>query len=172
MRRVIVPIIVTLLVLAALPVSAGKIGFVNAEQAIAAVEEGQAKFAELKEWQAPYTARLDQLRDQILALRQQLSSAQATASPEELKQIEDQELVARRAFEDERREYERELEVKKNEFLAGIAAKIGEVGSEYAEANGFDAVFLMTGQPMMYVADSADLTPIIIELYNERFPVN
>jgi Skp family chaperone for outer membrane proteins len=172
MRRVIVPIVVATLALAALPASAGKIGFVNAEQAIAAVQEGQVRFDELKQWQAPRTARLDQLRDQILALRQQLNSAQSTATAEELKQIEDQELAARRAFEDERRAYERELEEKKNEFLADVASKIGQVGSEYAEANGYDAVFLMTGQPMMYVADSADLTPIIIELYNERFPVN
>lgn len=169
MRRWIVPIIVVLL--AAVPATAGKIGFVNAEEAVAQVEEGQAKFAELRTWQDQQQARLDSLRNRVLALRQQLANEQETASPEAIAAIERNELAARRDFEDARRVYERELQERKDRFLSEIASKISTVGAEYAAANDYDAVFLLTAQPMVYVAESANLTDTVVELYNERYPV-
>jgi Skp family chaperone for outer membrane proteins len=171
MRGVTVCFIVCALLVAA-TATAGKIGFVNAELAATQVDEGQAKFAELRAWQDPRQGELDRLRDRVMALRQQLANAQGTATPEELSSIERNELDARRGFEDARREYERELEQKTSQFLAEIAAKIGEIGSEYAEANDYDAVFLTTAQPMVYVSEAADLTPLIVELYNQRYPVS
>jgi len=170
MRRWI-PAVVVLVVLVALPVSAGKIGFVNAEQAVAQVDEGKQKFEELRAWQEPQQARLDGLRDRVMALRQQLAQSQETANPDALSAIERNELEARRAFEDARRDYERELEARKNAFLDEIAVKISALGKEYAEANDFDAVFLMTAQPMVYVSEAANLTDEVVAMYNERYPV-
>jgi Skp family chaperone for outer membrane proteins len=171
MRRVIL-ILALILSLAAVPASAGKIGFVNAERAVAQVDEGRAKFEELRGWQEPQQARLESLRDRIMALREQFAREQESATPEALAAIERNELEARRAFEDARREYERELEARKNAFLDDIAVKIGTLGKEYAEANGYDAVFLLTGQPMVYVSSEADLTEILVEMYNERYPAS
>ncbi len=170
MRRWI-PAVVALTLLVALPVSAGKIGFVNAEQAVAQVDEGKQKFEELRAWQQPQQARLDGLRDRVMALRQQLTREQETATPDQLSVIERNELEARRAFEDARREYERELEARKDAFLDEIAVKISALGKEFAEANDYDAVFLMTAQPMVYVSEAADLTDEVIAMYNERYPV-
>jgi Skp family chaperone for outer membrane proteins len=75
MRRLVVPVTLVLL-LAAIPATAGKIGFVDADQAVAQVEESKAKLAQLQASQAPYHARLDRLRDQVLALGDQLAAAQ------------------------------------------------------------------------------------------------
>ena len=171
MRRLTVPIILVLL-LAALPATAGKIGFVDAEQAVSQVEEGKKKLAELQTWQAPYHARLDRLRAQVLALGDQLNAQQGSATPEALAEIERRQIDAMREFEDARREYERELETKKTQVLADITSKIGTIGREYAKANDFDAVFLLGGQPMVYVAEPANLTAIVIEIYNKRYPVS
>jgi Skp family chaperone for outer membrane proteins len=171
MRRVTLTFVV-LAVVAALPADAGKIGFVNAEQAVARVEEGQKKFDELRSWQEPQQARLESLRGRIMTLREQLVRAQESSSREAIESIERNELEARRAFEDARREYERELETRKNAFLEEIASKIGKLGAEYGAANGYDAVFLLTAQPMVYVSETADITEILIEMYNERYPVS
>lgn len=169
MRRLTVLSVLIVLMLSSLPARAGKIGFVDAERAIGEVEEGKKKFADLQKWQAPHQAKLDGLRDQVLALRNQL--AQET-SPEARAEIERNEISATRAFEDARRDYERALENKKQEFLSDIASKIALVGQEYAKKNEYDAVFLTSGQPMMYVAESVNLTDIVVELYNERFPIS
>jgi len=170
MRRLTVPIILVLL-LAASPSFAGKIGFVDAERAVAQVEEGKAKLAELQAWQTPYQAKLDRLRDEVLALRDQLTAEDGEASAEAIAEIERNQIDVMRQFEDARREYERELEAKKNEVLAEIANKIGTIGSEYAKANEYDVVFILGTQPVIYLADSADLTDKIIAIYNQRFPV-
>jgi len=171
MRRLALPILLIVL-LAAIPATAGKIGFVNAELAIAQVEEGKVEFEKLQTWQNPRQATLDRLRDRVMALREQLAEAQGSATPDELSSIERNELDARRAFEDARRDYERELEEKKNEFLSVIASKIGAVGTEFAKANDFDAVFLLTAQPMVYVSETADITDDVIAAYNKRYPAS
>jgi len=171
MRRLTVPIIVVL-ILAALPATAGKIGFVDAEAAVALVDEGKMKLAELQTWQAPYHTRLDRLRDQVLALSDQINNQRGTASPEALAEMERRQIDAMREFEDARRQYERELDTKKTQVLAEIASKIGAIGGEYAEANDFDAIFLLGGQPMMYVADPVNLTSTVVEIYNKRYPVS
>lgn len=171
MRRLTVPIILVLL-LTALPASAGKIGFVDAEAAVAQVDEGKVRIAELQTWQAPFHARLDRLRDEVLALSDQINDQQGKASAEAFAEIERRQIDAMREFEDARREYERELEAKKSQVLADIASKIGAIGGEYAKANDFDAIFLLSGQPMMYVADQVNLTGVVVEIYNKRYPVS
>jgi Skp family chaperone for outer membrane proteins len=171
MHRLTVPVVLALL-LAALPVSAGKIGFVDAERVIAEVGEGKAKLAELQAWQAPYQARLDSLREQILALSDQVNAKKGTASEEEVAAIEKNQIEVMRRFEDERRHYERELESKKDEILSAITMKIGQIGAQYAEANDFDAVFVLGAQRLVYLSDRANITDQIIEIYNERYPVS
>ena len=171
MRRLTIPIILVVL-LAAIPATAGKIGFVDAERAISEVEEAKQIFDELRSWQDPQQARLDSLRQRVMVLREQLAREQDSGSTEALRAIERNELDARRAFEDARRDYERELEEKKNVFLSEIASKIGALGAEYGEANDFDAIFLLTAQPMVYVAESSNITDLVVEMYNERFPVS
>jgi len=171
MRRLIIPIILVVL-LAAIPATAGKIGFVDAERALSEVEEAKQKFDELRSWQNPQQARLDSLRQRVMVLRERLTREQDSASPEAVVAIERNELDARRAFEDARRDYERELGERKDAFLGELASKIGKVGAEYGKANDYDAVFLLTAQPMVYVAESADITSLVIEMYNERYPAS
>ena len=93
------------------------------------------------------------------------------AAEEALQQLKEQELDARRVYEDAARSFQRQLEAKQNEFLGDVAVKVGTVASEYGEANGFDAIFVLNAQPLVYLSESADLTDTIIKLYDERFPV-
>ena len=171
MRRLIVPIILVVL-MAAIPAMAGKIGFVDAERAVTEVEEAKQKFEDLKAWQEPQQARLDSLRQRVIVLREQLARDQDSASPEAIQAIERNELDARRAFEDAARSYERELAERKDAFLGDIASKIGKVGADYGQANDYDAVFLLTAQPMVYVSETANITDLVVEMYNQRYPAS
>jgi outer membrane protein len=170
MRRLTILIVVAL-VLTALPATAGKIGFIDAERAAGDIDEGEVRLAELQAWQAPQQARLDRLRAEVLSLRDQLLEQQGTASAEKIAEIERNQVRVLREFEDARRDYERELEARKNQALDDISKKIREIGVEYAKANDFDAVFLVGAQPMVYVSESADLTNMVIQIYNQRYPV-
>jgi len=46
------------------------------------------------------------------------------------------------------------------------------VASEYGKANDFDAIFTLQAQPLIYIADGADVTATVIRLFDERFPAN
>ncbi len=67
---------------------------------------------------------------------------------------------------------DREFDAKQRELLAEVATRIRNVASEYAAANGFDAVFALDSQPLVYIADSAIITNAVIRLYDEKYPVD
>jgi outer membrane protein len=156
--------------LIAAPVMAGKIGFVDAERAVASVAEGQAKLKQLEAWAEPERARVESMANQVNDLREKINQQRTVASEEVLQDLQNQELRARRAYEDARRKYERDLETKQTEFLSEVAVKVGTVASDYGKANDFDAIFVLKAQPLVYVRETADLTETVIKLYDERFP--
>jgi Skp family chaperone for outer membrane proteins len=158
------------LMLVTAPVLAGNIGFVDAERAVASVKEGQAKLREFEAWAEPERQRVTALQTKMNDLRQQINQQSAVSAEEALEELRERELSARREFDDARRDFQRQLEAKQNEFLGDVAVKVGTVASEYGKANGFDAIFVLNAQPLVYVAESADLTDTIIKLYDERFP--
>ena len=94
------------------------------------------------------------------------------ASPDVIAQLEKDVVAARRAFEDAGRTFNRDVEAKQNELLGDVALRLGQVASEYGKANDFDAVFTLQAQPLVFIADGADLTDTVIRLFDERYPAN
>ncbi len=163
--------VVLALVAAASSVSAGKLGFVDAERVVMQVDEGKAKFKELEAWASPLQDKVQAAGEYVAEIRQQIGKQRGVASPETLERLGRDELDARRAFEDAKRTFERDLAAKRDEFLGEVAIKVGTVASDYGRANGFDAILVLKAQPIIFLADDADLTDLVIRLYNERFPV-
>jgi len=170
MRRMTGIFVVMVLVAAVGPASAGKVGFVDAEQAVMQVQEGQAKVKELEAWAKPQQQKVEAAAALVADIRQQINKQRSIASPETLERLGRDELDARRSFEDAKRNFERDLSAKQEEFFAEIAIKVGRVASDYGKANGFDAIFVLKAQPIIYLSEEADLTETVIRLYNERFP--
>ncbi len=171
MRRMVAWAIVAILGLAASPAWAGKIGFVRAERAVAATKEGKAALSQLTEWTQQQENRLQQMRDQLAKLEQEIQQKRPVVSDDVLKSLQDQDIALRRRLEDEARKLNRELDEKQNNILRPVAEKLNAVVTDYAKANDFDAIFIWKDMTMIYVADSADLTDIAVRLYDERFPV-
>ena len=162
-------IIVALLI--AQPALAGNIGFVDAERVVATVEEGKAELQQLEVWAGGERQRLEQLSGRVNEVRQQIAAQSRSASPDVVEGLRNEELAARRAFEDAKRDFDRRLEKRQTDLVAKIVTKVGTVAADYADANGLDAVFVLRPQLLIYLSPSADLTDEIIQLYNERFPV-
>jgi len=169
LHLIVLPIVLSV---AASPSLAGKIGFVDAERAVVSVNEGKAQVADLEAWAGPEREKVEALAARATEARQQLAAQGRVASAETFAQLQEEDRRATRAFEDARREFERKLEKKQNDFLGEVAVKVGQVASDYAKANDYDAIFVLKAQPMIYVAPASDLTDTVIRLYNERFPGN
>lgn len=150
--------------------AAANVAFLDAERAVQEVDEGKAKIAELDAWANPRRQEVARLQQQAVALSQELQQKRAVAAPDVVAELEQRARDAARSFEDGRRQFERELDRKQTEFLSDVAVKVGTVASDYGRSQGFDAIFVLKAQPLVYVADGADVTDTVIRLYNERFP--
>lgn len=170
--RTLVRWCVVVAMLVAVPAAAGNVGFLNLERAVATVKEGQKQMQAYEAWVKPRRENVEQLRTRTVELDEQLKAQRNVASPEAVQELEQQFLKARREFEDAGRAFNREVEAKQEEFLGKVATQIGTVAGEFAAANGYDAIFMLNAQPLVYVSEASDITNRVIKLYDERYPVD
>jgi outer membrane protein len=159
------------LLLTALPAAAGKVGFVEVERALSQVKEGVAKFREIELWAEPRQQELEEMRDRLRELQQRLAQQTNVTSPGALERLQEEERELRRRFEDATRQFQRDAGVRQDEALKDVSRKFSAVVTDYAERNGFDAVFIMKDSMLVYLAEAADLTDAIVAEYDQRFPV-
>ena len=164
-------VLVLVMVSAAAPATAGKVGFLDVEKAVSTVQEGRAQMQALEAWAKPRREELEQLRARAVELTNQLAAQRNVASADVVAQLEKDVVQARRAFEDAGRAFNRDLDAKQGEMLGDVALRLGQVASEYGKANDFDAIFTLQAQPLIYVAEGANVTDIVIRLFDERYPV-
>ena len=157
---------------AAIPVMAGNVGFLDTERAIKTVKEGQRQLQILDEWATQKSNDVEQMQSRVNELTQQLNAQRTVASADAIRKLEDDLLVAQRNVEDAGRTLQRDFEAKQRELLALVATRVRDLAGEYASANGFDAIFMLESQPLVYIANSAVITDPVIQLYDERYPIN
>jgi Skp family chaperone for outer membrane proteins len=159
-------------VFAAISAVAGNVGFLDTERAIKTVKEGQRQYQALDAWANQRADEVEAMQERVAELAQQLNAQRAVASPDAVAQLENDLLQAQRNLEDARRALQRDFDAAQRELLAQVATRVRDVASEYAAANDFDAIFMFESQPLVYVADSAIITNAVIQLYNEKYPVD
>jgi Skp family chaperone for outer membrane proteins len=162
------------LVVAALatPVAAGNVGFLDTDRAIRTVKEGQRQLQILDQWANQRADDVEALQARVNELTEQLDAQRAVASPEAVWRLEDELRQAQRDLEDASRTVQRDFAAKQKELLSQVATRVRDIAGEYAEANGFDAIFPFESQPLVYVAESSIITEAVIRLYDERYPVD
>jgi len=155
------------------PAGAGKIGILNVRQAIVSTAEGKQASAELQSQFAPRQNELEGLNKQINDLRQQLAANQNTWNDEQKAraQAQGQRLAAQ--MERKQNEMQQDVTDAQNEVVDRIGRKMMDVLDRYARENGFVAVFDSSAQssPIIYAANSIDVTQEIIRLYDQAYPV-
>ena len=147
-----------------------KLGFVSGLDVLYGTQSGQQEIAIvqtfMEEKQKEYDAQrmaLEQLRERFDT--QQLTlNAQTRAQMQRDIEVDDRELT--RFQEDTQVEITR----RRDEIFAAEDGKIQNLITDYAQENGFSVIFLRN-ETQIYVEPSLDITPDIIRIYDERFPV-
>jgi outer membrane protein len=163
---------VAILVLSALPAAAGGVGVLDAQRAVQEVEQGKAKFEELDAWAAPRQQQIEAMRTELVEVNNQFTQQRAVATQEVLADLQSRLRDLNRNLEDATRNFNRDAEAKQRELLDEVAVQVGKVASEYAEERDFDVVLIFDAQPLVYMSQRADITDKVIELYNQKYPVN
>jgi len=161
-----------IVILVAASAGAGQIGFLDAERAVLSVQEGKTQLKVLEEWATPRKDHIEQLKGEVAELNQRLATERSVASPDALAQLDRELVQTQRELEDEVRAFNRDLPARRDRMLGELSAKIMTVAAEYAEANGFDAIFLLGAHAVAYYAKPLDVTDAIIRLYDQKFPAS
>jgi len=177
MRTLRVPVVVLVagLVLAGGVVSAQdappvKIGFVDVERALFTIDEGRARLKELQDWAKPLQDELASLSKEIADLQAEIAAKQGVANDAALAELNRKLVERQRVFEDKQRRGKRDFDERQEAVLRDLGGKLNEVVTRYADENRYTAVFILKPNDLAYLAKTAEITDIIIKLYNERFP--
>ena len=157
---------------AAVPAVAGKIGFLDTEGVIKSVKEGQRQMRALDAWANERADQIDSLRERQAEISKQIEAQRSIASDEVIRGLEQELLQASRDVEDATRGLQREFESKQREMLAQVATRVRDLAGEYAKANDFDAILMFESIPLVYVNDAVIITDAVIQLYDERYPID
>jgi outer membrane protein len=154
----------------AAPAGPAKIAVINFQAAVAQTNEFQRSFDDLKSKFAPKRDHLQDLSKEIDSLQKDLQAKAATLS--------DVEKTSRaRTIDDKKKQLQREAEDDQNDFqqgmqqtFGGVASKVGTTLIDYAKKHGYTLVLDAgeQGSPVLYAAESANITKAIIDAYNVK----
>jgi outer membrane protein len=152
------------------PSGPAKIAVIAFQVAVAQTNEGQRGFAELQKKYQPKQSELKSLNDEIDNLTKQLQTQGDKLSDEEraarAKTIDDKKKQLQRSAEDDQNDMQNEMQ----ELYSSLASKVYDVLNDYVKKQGFTLVldFSQQQSPVLYAADSTNITKAIIDAYNVK----
>ena len=152
------------------PAGPAKVAVIAFQVAVAQTNEGQRNFADLQKKYAPREAHLKTLADEIDTLTKQLQTQGDKLSETErasrAKTLDEKKKKAQRELEDVQNDMNGEMQ----EMYNGLASKVYDVLSSYAQQQGFTLVLDVAQQqnPVLYASESSNITKSVIDAYNVK----
>ncbi|MGA9072244.1 MAG: OmpH family outer membrane protein [Terracidiphilus sp.] len=152
------------------PAGPAKVAVIAFQVAVAQTNEGQRDFADLQKKYAPKEAELKAAGDEIDTLTKQLQTQADKLSDTEkeakAKIIDDKTKKAKRDLEDAQNDMNQEMQ----ELYNSLATKVYDVLNDYATKEGYTLVLDVAQQqnPVLYAAESTNITKAVIEAYNVK----
>jgi outer membrane protein len=147
-----------------------KIAIIAFQQAVAATNEGQRNFAQLRVKFEPKQNQLKAESDEIDSLKKQLQDAGSTLSEPErdsrLRTIDEKTKSLQRAAEDAQNEASNAM----NDMYQQLAQKVYAVLDAYANQSKFTLVLDTSTQqtPVLWASNSTDITKAVVDAYNVK----
>jgi len=147
-----------------------KIAIIAFQQAVAATNEGQRNFAQLRVKFEPKQAALKAQSDEIDSLKKQLQDAGATLSEPErdsrLRTIDEKTKSLQRSAEDAQNEASTAM----NDMYQQLAQKVYAVLDAYSNQNKFTMVLDTSAQqtPVLWANQASDITKNVVDAYNAK----
>ena len=147
-----------------------RIAIIAFQQAVAATNEGQRNFAQLRTKFEPKQTALKSQSDEIDSLKKQLQDAGSSLSEPEresrLRIIDEKTKSLQRSAEDAQNEASGAM----NDMYQQLAQKVYAVLDTYAQQNKFTLVLDTSAQqtPVLWANGSSDITKQVVEAYNAK----
>jgi outer membrane protein len=147
-----------------------KIAIIQFQQAVAATNEGQRDFAELRKKFEPKQTQLKTQSDEIDSLKKQLQTQSATLSDTARaslnRQIDEKTKSLQRSAEDAQNDAQTEM----GEAYQKLAEKVYQVVQSYATQSGYTLVLDASAQqsPVLWANQGTDISQAVVEAYNQK----
>src|SRR5262249_31683222 len=106
-------------------------------------------------------------------LRQRLSTGEGKLNPEETQRLTRQGEALAKQLQRKQEDFQEDVNAAQQEAFDRIGRKMMDVLDRYSRENGYVAVFDSSAQgaPIIYAANTIDVTQDIIKLYDQAYPV-
>ncbi|MGA8044371.1 MAG: OmpH family outer membrane protein [Terracidiphilus sp.] len=147
-----------------------KIAVIAFQVAVAQTNEGQRNFADLQKKYDPKRQQLKALSDEVDGLKKQLQTQGSTLTDaqrsEKTRAVDDKEKQLQRSAEDAQNDMQQEMQ----EMYNTLASKVYDVLNDYVKKHGYTLVldFSQQQSPVLYAAESTNITKEVIQAYNEK----
>ena len=148
-----------------------KIAVIEVERLLQESGRGRVAVQELTGLRDAKEVELQGQQEQLAALQKQYNDGRLTLAEDRLaeleKRLEDMTIGLRRSQDDANREMQKLQGEKFGEIEQAVLPIISQVGREF----GYTAIFNKFQGGLLFSADAADITNLIIERYNAAYPV-
>jgi outer membrane protein len=150
-----------------------KVGVISVQVAIQSTAEGKQSAAELQSRFAPRQTELDNLRKQIEDLQTRLRTTSNTLSDEEKARLAREGDQLTRTYQRKQQDSQDDFNEAEREIVDRIGRKMIDILDKYSKENGYSIILDTSAQntPVIYAANTIDVTQDIIKLYDQSYPV-
>ena len=154
------------------PAPQTKVGIIHIQNAIISTKDGQKAASELQAKFAPKKADLEKKQSAISQLQDQLRKGSNTMSEDAkqklMREIDQNTKSLNRETEDD----QAELDQEQGKVMQELGQRMMAVIDKYAKDNGFSLILDVSSPqtPVLYAANSIDITQDIIGLYDKNAP--
>ena len=155
------------------PSGPNKVGVINVQVAITSTAEGKQAAAELQSKFAPRQTDLDNMRKQLDDLQTRLRTGQTTLSDDEKARLAREGDVLTRTYQRKQQEAQDDFNDEQQDVVNRIGRKMMLILDKYSKDNNYAVIFDTSAQqtPVVYAANTIDVTQDIIRLYDQGNPV-
>lgn len=146
--------------------SAVKIGYVDLQRALNESDTGRRAKEDFKGQVDKLQGKLKKQKEDLEGLKSQLEKKASVMKDEERGDLEENYRKKLRDFERDYKDAQADLQRKDNELTATIIKDLQEIIRDYGEREGYTIILEASSNAVLYGAKGADLTDMVIELYN------
>jgi outer membrane protein len=150
-----------------------KVGVIDVQVAITSTSEGKQAAAELQSQFAPRQTELTNMQKQMEDVQTRMRTGQTTLSDDEKARLDREGQQLQRSYQRKSQDAQDDFNEAQREIVDRIGRKMIDVLSKYSRDNGYSVILDRSGQssPVIFAANSVDVTQEIIRLYDQTYPV-
>ena len=177
--RFVIPVLAACLITPAVWAQGGaaavatRVGVIDVQVAITSTSEGKQAATELQSKFAPRQTELTNLQKQLEDIQTRLRTGATTLSDDEKARLSRDGENLQRSYQRKSQDAQDDFQQAQRDIVDTIGRKMIDVLSKYSRDNGYSIILDRSGQstPVIFAANTSDVTQDIIRLYDQTYPV-